>query len=141
MGYASERKLIEVHFQSSWKDGAGDALTPVVFDLQSGDFEDTEEPWVRLSILSGIGEQMTVGAPGNNLHRHAGIVAIQINTPVGSGSEESRTLADKVEAVFMNVTLENLKFAIPFPSGTAEVNNDWSCWTMWCPFTRDELNA
>ena len=140
MSYASERANIEELFRLFWTNEAGDApLTPVAWDLQS--YEDTEVSWVRLSILSGVGEQTTIGSPGSNVVRHAGVVAIQIMTPAGQGSAESRALADRVEEIFLNQTIGGIRFSVPYPAGSAEENGRWSMWTIWCPFTRDEFKA
>lgn len=142
MGYQSERQIIETRFQTLWVDGSGEPLTPVAYDKQvSDDFELADKPWVRLRIMSGVGQQITIGAPGNNGKRHAGVLAVQINTLVGTGSEESRALADKLEGFFQNVLVENILFTIPFPADGEVVQGRWSTWTIYCPFTRDEFNA
>lgn len=139
MSYASERANIEELFKLFWRDDNDDPLTPVAWDLQS--FDETEESWVRINILSGAGEQITVGSPGSNVARYAGVVALQINTPIGTGSAESRALADKIEEIFLNQSIGGIRFRIPYPAGSAEENGRWSTWTIWCPFTREEFNA
>ena len=142
MGYQSERQLIETRFQTLWVDGVGGPLTPVAYDKQTTDnFEAADDPWVRIRIMSGYGERITVGAPGNNGKRHAGVLAVQINTLVGTGSEESRALADKLEPMFQNVLVENIRFDVPYPADEEVINGRWSSWTIFCPFTRDEYNA
>jgi hypothetical protein len=141
MSYASERKLIETLFKNEWVLSGGAARTPVVYDQQVKDMTSTKVTWVRLSILSGEASQGSVGAPGNNLKRHAGTVAIQINTPAGKGSAEARDLADAVEAIFNNTLVENIRFTSTYSGGSPELLGAWSSWTIWCPFTRDEFNA
>ncbi len=143
MSYALERQTIETLFSEGWLDDSVSPpvpLTPVYYDGHSANPGDIEE-WVALDILSGESAQITIGAPGNNAKRHAGVVALRISTRAGEGSRRARELADRAEAIFVNKTEGNVRFGIPYPAGSAEQNGVWSTWTIWCPFTRDDFNA
>lgn len=141
MSYATERQLIETMFKAGWVKSGGAALTPVVYNMQGKDMEQSKVSWVRLTILSGQATQGSVGDPGNNLKRHAGTVSVQICTEAGKGDAEARTLADKVEEIFNNKLTENIRFSVTYSGGSPELLGKWSAWTIWCPFTRDEFNS
>jgi hypothetical protein len=141
VSYETERVLIETWFQSEWKKGDGSLLTPVAYDDKDFTAPAVDVPWVRLNLLDGDALQGSVGVPGVNLKRYIGSVAIQINTKAGAGSSKARILADKVESVFNNKVLENIKFGVTYSGGAPTVAGGFSSRTIWCPFTRDEFNS
>jgi hypothetical protein len=56
-------------------------------------------PWVRVTIIEGSGEQVTIGGT-NNLYRHSGILFLQVFVPVNSGDYKARSIADELADVF-----------------------------------------
>lgn len=135
MSYETERQLIETAFQTGWADRTPVQYDDITFEAPEGD------PWVRITILDGQGRQASVGAPGANIVRHVGVVAIQVHCPKGSGQARFTPFAQGVEDIFLNRTIENLRFTVPYISGGAIQNGAFTSRTIMCPFTRDEFNG
>lgn len=134
MSLATERELIEKHLQTNW------ATTRIQWEdvkLTPAD----GETWVAVTIINGQAAQRSVGAPGTNIVRSAGVLAIRVFVPEGQGSAQFRIIADGLTALFRNTELENIRFMIPYVSGGATTMDNYSVWTVMCPFTRDEFNG
>lgn len=132
MSYASERSAIEGLFATAWG-----TRTPIGFDGHS--FTPVKNS-VRLTILNGEGRQASIGVPGSNVARYAGVVAIQIFTEGGKGTAASRALEDHVSEAFRNKTTGAIRFGIPYVSGSLE-EPPFLVRTMMVPFTRDQFHA
>ena len=102
MSFDSERSAIEARFLAQWVTGSpasprtaigmpGHTFTPPVGQSS-----------VRLSILNGQGLNMSMGDPGANLVRYAGVLMINIFTPGGEGTKAARDLADLIQPIFTN---------------------------------------
>ena len=135
MSYETERQLIETAFQTGWA-----ARTPVQYGDVTIDAPDGND-WVRVSIINGQNQLASVGSPGSNIIRHAGVVAVQVHCPQGSGQARFTPFAQAVEDIFRNQVMENLRFAVPYVSGGAIQNGAFTSRTIMCPFTRDEFNG
>lgn len=143
MSFDTERSAIETHFATEWL-----ALYPswdftkngqVGFDSQ----EFTPKPEgesVLLTILSGDASQESFGSPGSNLVRHVGLIAVQIFTPSGQGSDAIREIADNVRSVFQNKTLGNVKTKISSVQSRQQ-DHPFLVWTVATPFRRDEFDG
>lgn len=132
MAYADERAAIEGHFATGW---AG--RTPVGYD---GHTFTPAAGSVRLTILDGEGRQASIGAPGSNVARYAGVVAIQVFTEGGKGTAASRVVEDAISEIFRNKTAGGIRFGIPYVSGSLE-EPPFLVRTVMTPYTRDEWHA
>lgn len=102
-GFADERRAIESFFKETW-DASTLSQIPVVYENQQ-EIDDngqpliqSKNPWIRLSILSGEGNQITIGEPP--LDRWTGIVTAQIFVRSGEGTGVARQAADIIAEIF-----------------------------------------
>lgn len=135
MGYKDERRIIESRFKTLWADRTPVAYADVPYVASA------IVPWVHLVGLPGGAEQASVGDPGSNLTRSAGVVTVRVHTPGGQGTDLVRELADHVCDIFRSVTVENIRFMIPYASDSSEQGSSWVSWTVFCPFSRDDFNS
>lgn len=97
-----ERQAIESRFIQEWATGSpAVALTP--FGLPGHTFTPpVGQSSVRLSIMSGESFNKSMGDPGSNLIRYAGVIHIQIYTKGGVGSKAATDLAELIRPIFTN---------------------------------------
>ncbi|WP_182086950.1 hypothetical protein [Aureimonas sp. ME7] len=95
---------------------------------------------VRLTILDGEGRQASVGTPGGNVVRYAGVIAIQVFTEGGKGTAASRELEDALSDLFRNAEIDSIRCGIPYVSGSVE-DPPFLMQTVMVPFTRDSFHA
>ena len=106
MDIEQAREAIETRFRDAWTIDAPDGhRTPYALDGQN--FETpTKESSVRLTILDGGSINASVGAPGSNTVRYAGVVSIQVFVPGGTtgagASAEMRRLVNLLRPIFSN---------------------------------------
>ena len=98
----SERvaQLIRERFSESYD------RTPVAWP-NKGFQPQSQEPWVRLTILGGDGRQ--VATAGRRLRR-VGVITAQVFVPEGSGDRKAHEIADAVAGIFEAMTLEGVRF-------------------------------
>ena len=132
MSYAGERNAIVGRFNSHWN-----ARTPVAWPNWGFTVPD-RGAWVRLAILNGDATQRSIGNPGANVHRHVGVITVQVFVPIDSGTHTARDLADDAAAIFRNQRFDGIRCDVP---SVREVGPDdiWFQVNMSCPFRRDEL--
>lgn len=140
MSFASERSAIETRFHTEWLTGSPAALrTPVGFDGHA--FEPpTDEASVRLTILNGQGFNQSMGDPGSNIVRYAGVVMIQVFTPGGQGSSAARALVDLIEPIFTNWRSGNLLFR-SMSLGSPDQSAPFYMVPVSFPFQRDSFTG
>lgn len=102
MSYLQEKLDIEAYFQANWND------TPITFENGESLDDDT---WVRLSVVNGPARQVSMG--DNPDFRYYGMVYVQIYTKKDVGSAGALALVDKVDNLFKNLVLTNLRFKVP----------------------------
>ena len=132
MGYASERAAIEGRWAAAWN-----GRTPTAYEGHAFTHP-TETAWARLTIRNGEARQASIGSPGSNVHRHAGVIFIEIFTPGGQGTQAARALADEALAVFRNAHFGNIACQTPYVSKTVQ-ESPWLVMTIVVPFHRDEF--
>lgn len=106
MSFANERKAIEAYFKANY------SATAIMWD---GHTAEPVADSVRLTILNGAALQGTVGMASNRVD-HVGIVAIQIFTDGGAGSQAWRGYADTITALFSGVSLDTAGATGPAPA-------------------------
>ncbi|GEP12821.1 phage tail terminator-like protein [Methylobacterium gnaphalii] len=65
-----------------------------------GDTPDDAGPFLQVSYPVANGEQLTVGAPGQNVYRETGAFRITVNAERGGGIAEGLAWADELAALF-----------------------------------------
>ena len=98
MSFADERRAIETRMQSNWTHSS----VPIQFDNVPSHRGNPTDPWVRLTIMNG---DARVAALGNSLHRHGGLIDIDVFVKENSGTAGARVYADSAAAIFKQVTL------------------------------------
>lgn len=92
--------------------------------------------WVRVTMLDGSGQQTSLGS--TSLDRHAGVLVVQVFTPVGEGDDRARWLADQAAAIFRKVTVSGVLFQVPGVTRVGRTET-WLQMNVACPYQRDEL--
>lgn len=95
--FTAERDAIYKQFLDNWS--ALQPLVKVAYENKSF----TPPPnaaWVRLQIVPGDGRQISFGTDGNNLHRSAGVIIVQIFVQLDKGELFARQIANSVLAIF-----------------------------------------
>lgn len=72
-------------------------------------------PFVVLEFPGGTAEQITVGAPGNNVFRERGAFMTHVMVPAASGAAVARQMADDIAAIFRGQTFSGVRCQAPFP--------------------------
>lgn len=135
MSYETQHNALRSRFEAEWGTETqvewpnGPALDP----------PDTEA-WVRFVVQDLDASQVSMGDPGNNVHRHEGAVVIMIFAPAGAGDQRALELADRAAAVFRGwqAPLTGLRFLRPPFVRRVGREQKWYHINVFCPFTRDE---
>lgn len=124
MSFLQEKLDIENHFRNNWTD------THICYenDQFTGDTE-----WVRISMQNAESFQVTLG--DNPYFRYIGVLFVQIFIKPDVGSGRALFLADKVEAIFRNLTLGKIQFKVP-TIDKIPVTEDWYQVNVNIPFYR-----
>lgn len=72
-------------------------------------------PFVVLEFPGGTADTITVGAPGNNIHRERGAFMIHVMVPTSSGASAARTMAEQIASIFRAQTFDRVICGAPFP--------------------------
>ncbi len=138
MSFATLRQTIEARLSQQWVTGSpATPRTPIGYDGQT--FTPVKNS-IRLTILDGEGRNASIGAPGSNLVRHAGVIAIQVFTEGGKGTAASRAYEDQIATIFRNVTVDGIRFGVPYVSGSLE-QSPYLIRTVMIPYASDAFNG
>ncbi len=135
MGFAAERTAIEAKF-ASW--------TTTSVKWPNLPFQQPSSAWIAVHIVNGSSSEISVAPP--ILRRHLGVVIVQIFDKENNSEATIRTLADQVEALFLNQpqneirisATETVRFWAP-SLGAAQTVNGWQQRNVTIPFERDEM--
>lgn len=131
-GYLAEKAALAALFRDNWTE------TQIAWPGQpfkTPDFGATA--WVEFNVINGEASQVSVGAPGENVFRHPGIVSLMIYVPPLLGEDEALRLADVATAIFRGVTsIVDLRFGAPSINKMGVVANYIQC-AVSVPFNRD----
>lgn len=141
MSLQTEREMIETHLREGWFDELNQTQRTKIQWEDIPIEPSNNEVWLAVSILNGQASNKSVGSPGSNIVRSAGVFAIRVNVPSGLGSSQFRDHADDLMDLFRNTVLGNVRFMPPYVSGGLTKMGNFSTWTIMCPFTRDEFNG
>lgn len=104
MSYLSEKTTIESYFADNWN------KAKIVYENDIVDIKDSE--WVRLSILNGKAQQVTLGCT-NYDRRNYGVLVLQVFVKINTGSGRALELADSIADLFENKRVSNIQFKMP----------------------------
>ena len=144
MDIVESREAIETRFRDCWMlDDPNTLKTPVGWDGQP--FEPpTDANSVRLSILDGSGTNASMGSPGSNLVRYAGVVHLQLFVPAGreglDPSVQMRSLIRDIVPIFTNWKSGGLLFRT-MNIGTRQEDQPFLIQAVTFPFQRDEFHG
>src|SRR5512143_941774 len=101
MSYDAQRQAIEERFHDNW---TATPLSKVAWDNVAFAPPPNDE-WVRLSIVGGDSNRMTIGS---SLHRSVGIIYVSCFVPVAKGSARAFALADAAAAIFRDAEFNGI---------------------------------
>lgn len=133
MGHAADSQTIRERFNTQWP-----IEQPTIdFSFADVDYNPTKDnPWVRLSVLTGEQRQVSMGL--FRRFRRTGVVSVQIFVPAGSGDGLAKELADSVANIFQGRTVEGVIFR-----GTdltrVGVDGAWAVWNATTAYQADDL--
>lgn len=133
MSFIALSSAIHARWQANW------TYTATAYDNRP--FTDTPgASWARISVRDGDARQVTIGPA--TMDRHAGVVMIQIFTPLFRGSEQNRWLADKAAQIFRKVSVPitnygQVTFSVPYMVASEQSGDNWWQVTVVCPYAFD----
>lgn len=141
MSYETARKAIVDRFIAQWGSTTatcglpGHPFTPPVGAASA-----------RLDILDGAATQISIGAPGSNLARYAGVARVHLYVPAAEGEKAWRTLAETACGIFRNHIIASPAITFSYggllPYIAARIDEPpFSVVTIAAPFVRDEHHA
>lgn len=95
-------------------------------------------PWVRITVRQSGADQASIG--DNPLHRHDGMVVIEVFVPRGTGEDTLDTYCDDAADIFRDHTgQQGLRFRSPYAVPVGNVEGGWYKKDVLIPFTRDTV--
>jgi hypothetical protein len=134
VSYASERAAIEGRWQTAAL-VATTAYEGVPFNVPT---PPGSASWARLTIRDGEAFQATLGSPNSNVHRHPGVIIVQLFTPSGVGTNDARALADTAATLFRNAVFDGVH-CLAASVAVIGVDGPWLQTNVSIPFYRDEF--
>jgi len=136
MTYEAAHSALRARFETQWASATDIAWPNVEFTPPDDD------DWVRFVISDTGAFQASMGDPGNNIHRHTGVVTIMIFTRLGLGDEAGLEYADLATAIFRGWedAATGLRFREPpFVRQVPGQAHKWYHINVLCPYERDSL--
>lgn len=90
-------------------------LCPIVEDDTSGQGTGDGSPYVTLEYPVAIENQITIGAPGNNVFRESGAFRIKLVCPTGAGLSQPTDWIDQLRAIFRGRQFSGVTCYAPSP--------------------------
>lgn len=130
-GYAAERAWVTARVDALWQDATPIAWENLAFDPPK------DTPWIRVSVTSDDVRYASMG--DNPIHRHDGMVIIEVFTQPHTGTGQSDALCDLAIAMFRGVQEKGVKFLPPPRKQVVGTRNGWYKQDVLCPFIRDTI--
>lgn len=126
--------LIEQHFDTAWN-----ARTPINWD---NDNAAPNGPHVAFSIDHASSTRISMGnADGTETFLNEGLVTVQVFTPQGTGTENSRLLAEGVKAILQGFRKGSLCLKAATPRKIGEDGNGFWQVNVDIPFEYMEVRT
>lgn len=153
MTYKTEFDSLAGAFNTGWVK-VKSAGPPIVYEARTpvawpnvGYEPTTGVSWVRFNVINGEAQQVSAGAPGNNIVRHVGMVVVQIFVPLYQGEGAARELGDYVITLFRGLSLSGYRLKPAYVGGVSihsgqqgySIADGWHQLNVTVPFTRDEF--
>lgn len=134
-GFGPEGDYIRGRFKDEWVSG-GSARTAIAWGNKKFT-KPNKEAWVRFSIGHSGAEQASVG--DDPLHRHDGMVMIEVFVPLDDGEGAMDDLCDAAGAVFRDHRdQQGLRFRTPSVVNVGPTDT-WFKKDVLIPFVRDTV--
>lgn len=133
MTHAQLRQFIEARIAANW------TSTPVTYD--NLDYAPAQgASWVRVTILDGAGNRISLGASGANvaLTRFVGVVVVSIFTPGAIGTATARAYADTLDTLFRDVSADGIIYGTPYLTAVGR-SEGWYQLNITIPFQWDDV--
>lgn len=134
MTWESQHNALRDRFDTQWANTTPIAWPNVTFDPPDA------AAWVRFVATDATARTASFGDPGNNVHRHTGLLTLMIFVPVNTGDKEALELADQASAIFRGWqdAASGLRFRQPPFVRQVGPDRKWYQVNVLCPFERDE---
>lgn len=91
------------------------STTAIIDDDSSGQGTGDGSPYVTIEYPVSVENQITIGAPGNNVFRESGAFRIVLVSPTGTGLNQPLAWIDQIRAIFRSVHFNNITTFAPSP--------------------------
>ncbi|EJB02884.1 hypothetical protein Rleg9DRAFT_1698 [Rhizobium leguminosarum bv. trifolii WSM597] len=88
----------------------GWAETIVIYENDTLQDPDTQEPFIYIEVVGDQLEQDTFGAPGQNEWVEDGAAYFHVMVPNGTGSREARAIAKRLSNLFRERPVDSMNF-------------------------------
>ena len=95
-------------------------------------------PWLRFAVVPVSARAVGLVQDGRRLHRHDGLVTIDVFAPPGEGRARLLELADRAAAILRGWSEPHLRCGAPALSVDAAAEG-WARASLAVPFARDTL--
>lgn len=136
--FATQHKAIRERFDDQWADTLASVHNNVDF---TPDKTATQNGYVRVTIADAAAIWASMGAPGSNVQRNAGLVTLSVFTPSGNGDALALAYADQLAAIFRSWShsASGVRFRVPPYVRQIGKNGKWYQLNVLAPFERDSL--
>jgi hypothetical protein len=125
MSFANERASIEARLNANW--------STTTIDWENVDFNTPNNAsWIRLSIINGTSDYRVLEAK----KQHLGMIAIQVFTPINTGTSTIRGYCDTLAAIFDDQSFDDLVCGVASISNVGG-SDVWYQINITIPYRRD----
>lgn len=135
-----ERQQIEAKYKANALVGVEFAYDGFPLRLNDKSTGASNVPAVRLTIISGVAEQVSIGSPASNITRNAGVAIFEIYTEGGKGTSQINGIANSIMDMFRSQKLGTVRCKSPYPT-TPEGEPPYRKLNVVVPYERDAFNA
>jgi hypothetical protein len=89
--------------------------TAIVDDDTTGQGTGDGSPYVTIEYPVSVENQITIGAPGNNVFRESGAFRIKLISPTGTGLSQPLAWIDQLRAIFRGKQFSGVTTYAPSP--------------------------
>lgn len=133
--YSQEYNSICELFRAEWE--AVHPEIPVAWENVKLD-SNNKENFVEFFVKNGESNQVSVGTPGSNRFRHAGVVMAVLHAEQGLGKASALAVADSIAAIFRRSGTGSVSFLDPAVNFLGN-EGSWLKVSVTCGFYRDSF--
>jgi hypothetical protein len=125
MSWADERASIEARLSDNW--------STTTIDWENVDFNTPNNAaWIRLSIINGASDYRVIQAK----KQHLGMIAIQVFTPINTGTALARSYCDTLAAIFDDQNFDDVVCGVASITNVG-ASDVWYQTNVSIPYRRD----